>query len=122
MSDPVLLALTWTSFAVHLAVGIAAFRHWTDLPLVPIVNAAVALAVLGYWATRWYSYLFQGVKWYASDQLLPLYAAMVLAFSVATLAGSFKGTALHGVFLSIDGLALLGAALLFSFMKFDRMF
>lgn len=121
MSDPVILALTWIFFAIHLAVGVAAVRHWTTLPLVPIVNAAVALGVLGYWATRWYSYIFQGIKWYATDQALPLYAAVVLAFSVATLVGSFKGTVFHGVILSIDGLVLLAAALFFTFFKMDRL-
>ena len=107
MSDPVILALSWIFFAIHLAVGVAAVRHRTALPLVPMVNAAVALGVLGYWMTRWYSYIFQGIKWYASDQALPLYAAVVLAFCIATLAGSFKGTVLHGVVLGIDGLAFV---------------
>lgn len=121
MSDSAILTLTWIFFAIHLAVGIAAMRHWTNLPLVPLVNAAAALGVLGYWATRWYTYIFQGIEWYASDQVLPLYAAVVLAFSLATLVGSFKGTALHGVILSIDGLALLAAALFFTFFKMGRL-
>ena len=121
MSDGVILALTWSFFAIHLAVGVLAIRHWTTLPLVPIVNAAAAAGVLAYWITRWYSYIFQGIKWYVSDQALPLYAVLVLALSVATLAGSFKGTVLHGVILSIDGLVLLGAALFFTFFKMDRL-
>lgn len=121
MSDAVILPLTWIFFAIHLAVGVAAIRHWTTLTLMPIVNAAVAAGVLAYWITRWYSYIFQGIKWYVSDQALPLYALLVLAFSVATLAGSFKGTMLHGVILSIDGLVLLAAALFFTFFKMDRL-
>lgn len=121
MSDPVILALTWIFFTIHVVVGVAAARHWSALPLVPMVNAAVALGVLAYWITRWYTYIFQGIKWYATDQAIPLYAAVVLAFSVATLAGSFKGTVLHGLFLGIDGLVLLVAALFFTFFKMDRM-
>ena len=121
MSDPVILALTWTCFAIHLGIGVAAARGWSTLPLVPLVNAATAAAVLAYWMTRWYTYFFQDIKWYASDQALPLYAVVVLAFSVATLVSSFKGTVLHGVILGIDGLALLAAALFFTFFKMDRM-
>ncbi|MEO5585601.1 MAG: hypothetical protein ABIQ75_09110 [Flavobacteriales bacterium] len=121
MSDAVILPLTWLFFAIHVAAGVAAIRHWTILPLVPIVNAVVAAGVLAYWITRWYSYIFQGIKWYMSDQALPLYAVVVLAFSVATLAGSFKGTVLHGVILSVDGLVLLAAALFFTFFKMDRL-
>lgn len=108
-------------FAIHLAAVVASVRHWTTPPLVPIVNGAVAVGVLSYWATRWYSYIFQDIKWYVSDQALPLYAAVVLAFSMATLTGSFKGTVLHGVILSIDGLTLLAAALFFTFFKMDRL-
>lgn len=121
MSDPVILALAWICFSIHLAVGVVAARNLTTLPLVPVVNAAVAVSVLAYWMTRWYSYIFQGVKWYASDQALPLYAVVVLALSVATLAGSFKGTVMHGVILGIDGLALLAAALFFTFFKLNRL-
>ena len=121
MSDPVILAVTWLAFAVHVAVGVAAARAWTTLPLMPLVNAAVAVALLAYWMTRWYSYLFQGVTWYASDQALPLYAAVVLAFSAATLLGRFKGGALHAVVLGVDGSVLLAAALFFTFFKMDRM-
>lgn len=121
MSDPVILAITWLAFAVHLAVGVVALRGMSTLPLVPALNAAVASAVLAYWMTRWYSYLFQGITWYLSDQALPLYALLVLALSVATLLGAFKGGTLHGVILSVDGLALLAAALFFTFFKMDRM-
>ncbi|MEO7043434.1 MAG: hypothetical protein ABI035_14320 [Gemmatimonadaceae bacterium] len=121
MSDPIILAITWIFFAIHLAVGVLAVRNLTTLPLVPMVNAAVAASVLAYWMTRWYSYIFQGIKWYASDQVLPLCAAVVLALSAATPAGSFKSTVLHGVILSVDGLALLAAALFFTFFKFDRL-
>jgi hypothetical protein len=122
VSDTAILALTWICFAIHLTVGVLAARSLTVRPLVPIVNALLAASVLAYWVTRWYSYIFDGIKWYASDQALPLYAAIVLALSLATLIGSWKGTVIHGAILSIDGLALLGAALFFSFFKLDRMF
>ncbi len=122
MSDAAILVLTWICFAIHLTVAVAARRHLAPRPLIPMVNAAVAVAVLAYWVTRWYSYIFQGIKWYASDQALPLYAVIVLALSVATLVGSFKGTVIHGAILSIDGVALLAAALFFTFFKLDRLF
>ena len=122
MSDPAILALMWIGFATHLIVGVLAIRHVTTLPLVPIVNGVVALSVLAYGMTRWYSYIFHGIKWYANDQILPLVAAVVLAFSVATLAGYLKGTVVHGVILSIDGLVLLAAALFFMSFKMDKMF
>ncbi len=121
MSDPIILTITWLAFAIHLVVGVIALRGMSTLPLVPVVNAALAASVLGYWMTRWYSYFFHGITWYLSDQALPLYAVVVLVLSVATLAGRFKGGIVHGVILGIDGGVLLAAALFFTFFKMDRL-
>lgn len=121
MSDTAILALSWIFFILHLAVVIVTARHWSTLPLVPFVNAVTAAGVLIYWMTKWYSYLFQGIKWYATDQAIPLYALVVITFSLAALLGTFKSTVLNNVFLGIDGSVLLAAALFFTFFRMDRM-
>jgi len=121
MSNITVIAMAWLGFIVHLVVGLVALRRLGTLPLVPVVNGAIALAILAYWVPRWYSYFFQGITWYASDQAFPLYALAVLGLCVATLAGPFKGPMLHGLVFSFHGLLLLAAALFFTFFKMDRL-
>ena len=91
-------------------------------PLVPLINLAVALCVLAHWAQRWYGYIAKGVTWYVSDQVLPLCAMLICVLSGATLFGRYHGTAPHWVVFGIDALALLAAALFFTFFKMNRLF
>ena len=117
--------------AAHLVVGVMALRRPAGLsappllPLVPLLNLAVAVCVLGYWAHDWYGYLMRGVTWYASDQLVPLYAAVVAVLSALALAGRYDGRLAHGfqwfVF-AVDALVLVAAALFLTFARFNRLF
>ncbi|HEV7990361.1 MAG TPA: hypothetical protein VGP25_00960 [Gemmatimonadaceae bacterium] len=120
MTDGVLKVLTWGAFAVHAAAAIVMRRRMVEFPLVALVNFATALCVLAYWAQRWYGYLAHGTTWYASDQLLPSYALIVCVLAAMTMANRISGTA-QWVILAIDGVVLLGLALLFSVLRFDRM-
>lgn len=122
MSNAALIAFTWAAFAIHLLVGLAVLRRWTTLPLLPLLNLLVALCVVAYWLPKWYSYMNQGITWYASDQLVPLYAILVGALAVFTLTGRYAGNGLHWTVFAIDTLVLLAAALFFSLFRMDRLF
>lgn len=122
MSNAALIASTWCAFALHVLVGLIALRRWSNLPVLPLLNLAVALSVLAYWLPKWYSYVNQGISWYASDQLVPLYAVLVGALAVFTLTGRYAGTGLHWTVFAIDALVLLAAAVFFSLFRMDRLF
>ena len=72
MNNATLSAICWISVSVHLTVGVLSFRRIGNPALLPVLNLVVALCTLAYWVPRWYNYLWKGVTWYASDQLVPL--------------------------------------------------
>jgi hypothetical protein len=121
MSNVAVVTIAWGGFVAHLVAAILARRRLVELPVVPLVNLVTSSLVLAYWAQRWYGYVFQGISWSATDQLLPLYASIVCVLAAVAMWGRSGGT-LQWVFLLIDGIALLGAAMLFSVLRFDRMF
>ncbi|MEO8561548.1 MAG: hypothetical protein ABI601_05705 [bacterium] len=114
-------AAAWAAFIAHLIVAIVARRRVVTFPLVPLANLVTAGCVLAYWAQRWYGYVARGVTWYATDQVMPLYALLVGTLAAFAVWGRSEGGAVQWAFLTIDGVALLGAALLFSVLRFDRM-
>jgi hypothetical protein len=122
MSDTTLLFSTWLAFVLHVAIALVTLRRWSALPLVSALNGIVALCVLAYWLPRWYGYAFKNIIWYGGDQWMPLCALAVLALAVLTLTGRFAGTTTHWIIYAIDGLALLAAALFFTFFRMDRLF
>lgn len=122
MSNAALIAFTWAAFVVHVLVGLAVLRRWSTLPLLPLLNLAVALCTLAYWLPKWYSYVSQGISWHASDQLVPLYAMLVGALAVFTLTGPYAGTVPHWIVFAIDASVLLAAAVFFSLFRMDRLF
>jgi hypothetical protein len=121
MSNAAMIAVAWLALAVQLLVGIVA-RQRGAIPLIPLLNLAAALGVLAYWGQRWYKYLFQGVIWYATDQLIPLYAILVCILAVLTLSGRYPGVLLNWLVYGVDTLVLLAAALFFSFFRINRLF
>ena len=78
--------------------------------------------MLAYWIPKWYSDAIQGITWYATDQLVPLYALLVAALAVATLSGRYLSPVPHWVVFVIDALVLLAAAVFFSLFRMDRLF
>lgn len=90
--------------------------------MLPLLNLTTAAGVLAYWGYRWYGYLFQGVTWYASDQLVPLYAILVCALSVISLSGRHQATALNWVAFAIDSVVVIGAVLFVTFFRMRRLF
>ncbi len=121
MSNAVLIAFTWSAFALHVLLGVAAYHRWSTLPLLPLLNLAVALCVLAFWLPKWYSYVSQSITWYASDQLLPLVALLIGVMSVSTLSGRYVGAVPHWIVFAFDASVLLAAALFFSLFRMDRL-
>ena len=118
-------AIVWVGLVAHLLVGVVALRApagTSARALLPLVNLVVAAGVLAYWAREWYGYLANGVTWYASDQVVPLYAAAVAVVSGLALAGRYDGRAAHWVAFAVDTLVLVVAALYVTFVRFDRLF
>lgn len=120
MTDTVVATLVWIALALHIVVLIVTLRSAGSRPLVPLLNLAVALSVLGYWVSRWYSYVFQGVTWSASDQIIPLYALLVCALSLLSLSGRYQ--ALNWIAFGIHSVVILGAVLFVTFFRMDRLF
>jgi hypothetical protein len=90
--------------------------------LLPLLNLTSAVCVLAYWAYRWYGYLFHGVTWYASDQLVPLYAILVCSLTVLSLSGRYQAVALNWVFFVIHSVAVIGAVLFVTLFRMSRLF
>jgi len=115
------LAIPWAGFVAHLVVAVIAWRRMVPQVVLPLTNLVTAGLVVAYWIGRWYGYLFQGITWSGTDQLLPLYALAVCALAAMAMSG--KGPlALQWMFLAIDGIALLGVALAFVALRNGRMF
>jgi hypothetical protein len=122
MTDLLIATLAWIALGVHLVVGIATVRSAGWRPWLPLLNLTIAVCVLAYWTQRWYGYLFRGVTWYASDQLVPLYALLVCVLTVASLSGRYQAVALNWVAFVIDGLVAIAAVLFATFFRMDRLF
>jgi hypothetical protein len=117
MSDSLIKIVTWLALATQLLAGIAVWRHKAPLSLIVTLNLVAAGCVLAYWVQRWYGYLFRGITWYATDQLIPLCALLVFILAVLTLTGRYQGVALHWMIFAVTTLILIAAALFFTFFK-----
>jgi hypothetical protein len=121
MSNAIVTTIPWIAFAVHLVVGSVAYRRTSAAVPLALLNLATAACVLAYWVPRWHGYLARGVTWYGSDQLVPLYAALVCTIAALALTGRFVSAPPQWVLFGIDATALLGAALFFSFFRITRL-
>jgi hypothetical protein len=121
MKDSSITVLLAIALLAHLLIGFAVGKK--IYPLVPLVliNLSIALAVLGYWAGKWYSYIFQDIQWYLSDQWLPLYAALVCCVAIGHFAGKIHPALHWGIFV-IDLAVILAAFLFFMFFKISKLF
>lgn len=121
MSDTSIRVLVWFAVIAHLTFGVLSWRRGTPLPLIPFLNLAVAACVVAYAIVRWYGVIAHGTIWYASDQLLPLYALAVCVFSVMALVGKVAATPVHWAIFCVQSLVLVAAVLFFTFFKMTRM-
>ena len=121
MTNFLFATIAWIALALHIVVGVVTLRSRGWRPWLPLLNLTIAVCVLAYWASRWYGYLFRGVTWYASDQLIPFYAVLVVALTVVSLSGRYQAVALNWVAFTIHSVAVIGAVLFATFFKM-RMF
>jgi len=122
VSDSTLRVLAWAAVLIQGLACAAVLRHRAPWALVVVLNLLAATAVLAYWGRRWFGYLFRGVAWSATDQLIPLYALLVSVLAVLTLMGRFRGVAVQWGIFGFNTLVLLAAALFFSFFRMNRLF
>jgi len=122
MSDTTLRAVAWLALAIQLLVGAAVVRHRASVSLLAVLNLVAGASVLVYWSWRWFGYLFRGITWYATDQLIPAYALVICLLAVLTLWGRYQGVGVHWFIFGLNALVLLAAALFFSFFRMTRLF
>jgi len=122
MSDATLRALAWSAFIIQVLAGAAVLRHKAPSSLLVVLNLVMAGAVLVYWGQRWFGYLFRGVTWYATDQLIPAYALLVCLLAVLTLLGRSQFGGIHGWIFGLNTLILLAASLFFTLFRMTRLF
>ncbi len=122
MNDLTVSAIVWSGLVVHMVVGVVALRGAARPQLVPLVNLLAAACILSYWATRWFGYLFRGLTWYATDQLIPLYAVLVCILAGLSLGGRYPGTTLNWLVFAAHTIALAVAALFFATFRLTRLF
>ncbi len=113
MKNATILVLLLNVVALHLVVGVMVSTRRTQLPLLPLLNLAVAVCIVGYWVPLWYAYATRGIIWYANDQLVPLYAFMVCLLSGLALAGRYRGSVPHWIVFGVDAAVLVVASLYF---------
>ena len=117
MTNTQIATLAWLALGLHIVVGIATIRSEGWRPWLPLLNLTVAGCVLAYWAYRWYGYLFEGVTWEASDQLLPLYEGVVFALAALSLSGRYPAVTLNWAAFIIHTVVAIGAVLFVTFFK-----
>jgi len=117
MSNLALTALAWIGLTLHLIIGILAIRTTGARPLVPALNLITAACVLAYWVPRWYGYLFRGITWSATDQLIPLYALFVCALAGGTLAHQYAAVTLNWLVFAFHAVVFIGAVLFVAFFR-----
>ncbi len=122
MSNARLAGLAWLALTAQLLVGAAVVSHKASVSRIALLNLAAGTVVLLYWGSRWIGYMFRGTTWYAMDQLLPVCALVVCLLAALTLAGRYQGVIAHWMIFGSTTLALLAAALCFSFFRMTRLF
>ena len=122
MRNAMVTGLAWLTVVGHLAAGIASKRQGSVLPYVVVLNLVVAVCVVAYWMQRWYSYLFQGITYYLTDQAMPLFFIGVIVVSVLGLMGRNTGSWPHWVIFGVDAAVSVAAALFFSTFRITKLF
>lgn len=111
MSNGLVAALAWVGLGLHLLVGILVLRSAGPRQLVPALNLITAACVVAYWVHRWFGYLFRGITWYASDQLIPLYAILVCVLAGGSLASRYSSASMNWLVFALHTIVFVGAVL-----------
>lgn len=121
MNNRTLQVAVWLAFACQIVCGAAAASRKAPASTLVVLNLVAAASVVAYWGWQWFGYLFRGITWYASDQLLPTYALAVATLSLFTLFGRIEAVGVHRVIFGLHTLVLLLAALFFTFFRMSRL-
>lgn len=122
MSNFAVAAMAWTGLGLHLIVGIVAIRTAGSRALVPALNFIIAASVLAYWVNRWFGYLFRGITWYVTDQVIPLYAIVVCVLAGVALAGRYPAVTLNWLVFIFHTAVFVAAVLFVTFFRINRLF
>ena len=117
MSNLAIKAIAWIGLGVHVLVAILARRSAQWRLLVPAVNFIVAACVVVYWAQRWFGYLFRGITWSPTDQLMPLYAILICVLAGGTLAARWSPPTLNWLAFTLHAVVFIGAVLFVTFFR-----
>ena len=121
MNNRTLQVAVWLLFTSQILCGAAVATRKAPASTLVVVNLVAAGAVVAYWGWQWYGYLFRGITWYATDQLLPAYALSVVVLSLFTLFGRVEAVGVHRFIFGVHTLVLLLAALFFTFFRMTRL-
>lgn len=122
MSDEVILLALWTAVAAQAVVTVGSMTGRLAFVWVVACNAGVGGGIVIYGIVQWYSYLFEGIRWYLSDQGLPAYGLAVLLLCATYARGRRPPPWLHRTLFHLHTTLLLAAAVFFSSFELDRLF
>lgn len=122
VSNATIALLARLAAIAHVSIGILAWRRGSAMPLVPVLNLAVASCVILYSIQKWIAVFSKGIIWYASDQLLPAYAAAVCLVSMLALTGRATWSCLHYTVFAVHTIVTIAAALFFTFFRMNKLF
>lgn len=122
MSDELILLLLWSAAAAHAVIAVGSVTGRMTFTCIPACNAVVGGGIVIYWIGKWYSYLFEGIRWYLSDQWIPAYGAFVVLICAAYAVGRRPPAWLHRALFYLHTFVLLAAAVFFSTFELDRLF
>ena len=114
--------IAWLGLVLHLAAAFAASRSRHALIILGALNLVTAACVLVYWGIRWWGYLFRGISWSATDQLVPLYALAAAVLAALALTGRLGSPLPLWIIIGIDTIVFLAAALFLTFFRMTRLF
>lgn len=122
MNDALLLLALWGAVAAQAVVTAGSMTGRMAFAWLVICNAGIGGGVVIYSIVQWYSHLFEGIRWYLSDQWLPAYGLAVLLLCAAYMRGPKPPTWLHRAVFHLHTALLLAAAVFFSTFELDRLF
>ncbi len=111
----------WLALASQILVGVAVATRKAPASALVVLNLVAAAAVVVYWGWQWFGYLFRGITWYGTDQLLPAYALGVVVLALFTLFGRIEAVGVHRLIFGLHTLVLVLAAIFVSSFKITRL-